>query len=96
MVNPPIFVPPAGEPEEPDTPSIPEAEGQIVNENGTLYYYLNGYRNYAGLIYKNGNYYYVRSSGQLAVNTTYWVTKTNDLLKAANYSFDEEGKMIVE
>ncbi len=93
MINPPIVVPPT---EEPDAPTIPEAEGEIVDENGTLYYYLNGSRNYGGLIYKNGNYYYVRSSGKLAVNTTYWVTKTNDLLEAGNYTFDADGKMITE
>jgi hypothetical protein len=90
MINPPIELP--GDSTE---PSIPEATGTIVNEGGTLYYYENGVRKYAGLIYLDGNYYYVRSNGQLAVSTTYWVTKHNDLLPAANYTFDAEGKMIV-
>jgi glucan-binding YG repeat protein len=75
-------------------PSIPEASGQIVNDNGVLYYYENGARKYAGLIYLDGSYYYVRSNAQLVVGRTYWVTKTNDLLPAANYEFGADGKMI--
>ena len=42
----------------------------------------------------DGDYYYARSSGEILRNTTYWITKTNDLLPAANYTFGADGKMV--
>ena len=45
-----------------DTPD-PSKDG-IVNEDGELYYYVNGVRFYAGLIQIDGDYYYVNSSLQ--------------------------------
>ena len=68
----------------------------IVDENGTLYYYVDGVRTYAGLIKIDGAYYYVRSNGQVVVNSTYWVTKTNGLLTAKSYKFGADGKMIIK
>ena len=59
-----------------------------------LYCYQHGSRYYAGLFQLDGNYYYARSSGQLVVDRVYWITKTNDLLPAANYQFDTSGKML--
>ena len=79
-----------------ENPGEPETTGKIVNENGTLYYYENGVKTYAGLICLDEEYYYVRSSGQLVVNATYWITKNNDLLPVGNYTFDAEGKMIIQ
>ena len=38
-----------------------------------------------------GSYYYVRSNGQLDTDWSYWITKTNELLPAANYIFDANG-----
>ena len=35
----------------------------IVSEDGTMYYYQNVVRTYAGLIELNGDYYYVKSTG---------------------------------
>lgn len=66
----------------------------IVDIDGTLYYYVNGVKTYAGLILIGNDYYYVRSSGQLAVDCDYYVVKTNDLLPVAKYHFDEEGKLV--
>ena len=68
--------------------------GGIVTVNGVLYYYKGGHPYYAGLFQLDGNYYYARSSGQLVVDRVYWITKTNDLLPAANYQFDASGKMV--
>ncbi len=68
----------------------------IVDVNGTLYCYKDGKTYYAGLFQLDGNYYYARSSGQLVVSRDYWVTKNNDLLPVATYTFDSEGKMIIE
>ena len=50
-----------------------------------------------GMIFENGNYYYVRTTGQLATGT-YKIdhTKTNDFLKGdKNFNFDENGVMTV-
>ena len=68
--------------------------GGIVTVNGVLYYYKGGHPYYAGLFQLDGNYYYARSNGQLVVDRIYWITKTNDLLPAANYQFDASGKMV--
>ncbi len=65
----------------------------FIEENGGIYYYENGQRAYAGLIKIDGDYYYVRSSGEVVTNRHYWITKTNDLLPADSYYFDEEGKL---
>ena len=74
-----------------DTPD-PSKDG-IVNEDGELYYYVNGVRFYAGLIQIDGDYYYVNSSCKVITNQRYWVSKTNDLLPAGFYNFDVDGKM---
>ena len=65
----------------------------FVKEDGGIYYYVDGERSYAGLIYVDGNHYYVRSSGEVVTGRSYWTTKTNGLLPAASYYFDEDGEM---
>ena len=49
----------------------------IVQEDGSLYYYRDGVRYYAGLIEIDGSYYYVRTSGEVVHGRNYWITKTN-------------------
>lgn len=66
----------------------------IVAESGSLYYYVDGKRTYAGLIEIDGSYYYVRSTGEVVHDRTYWITKTNGLLPEGNYNFDQDGKMV--
>ena len=69
---------------------------EIVDENGTLYYYLNGKRTaFAGIVLYNGAYYHIGLSGAAAVNTTIEVTDTNGLVTAGTYSFGADGKMIL-
>ena len=85
---------PAVEPEEPEIPETPEVKNGIVSEGGKLWWYVEGVKTYAGLMLINGDYYYARSSGEILTNRTYWITKTNDLLPAANYTFGADGKMI--
>ncbi|MCI2085559.1 MAG: phosphodiester glycosidase family protein [Olsenella sp.] len=63
----------------------------IVAEDGSLFYYKDGKRYYAGLIQIDGKYYYVRTSGELAHSRKYWITKTNGLLPEASYEFDDQG-----
>ena len=88
MVNPPVV-----EPEIPEQPEIPEAKNGIVAEDGKLWWYVDGAKTYGGLMLIDGDYYYARSSGEILTNCKYWITKTNDLLPAANYVFDAEGKI---
>ena len=78
---------------DPDPNPDPEVKNGIVNEDGELYYYVNGVKTYAGLIQIDGDYYYVNSYCKVITNQRYWVSKTNDLLPAAFYNFDADGKM---
>ena len=68
----------------------------IVEEDGSLYYYKDGSRYYAGLINIEGSYYYVKTSGEVVHGQKYWITKTNGLMKEASYEFGADGKMVVE
>ncbi len=79
-----------------------DAEGKIimttelVNENGTLYYYKNGARTAnAGLAEYNGHIYLIGDGAMVTKNITRWVSKTNGLKPAGVYTFDEEGKMVI-
>ena len=65
----------------------------IVEEDGALYYYAQGERYNAGMIYMNGSYYYVRTSGQLATGK-YYAWNNNGLMPEGTYNFDSTGRMI--
>ena len=65
----------------------------IVQEDGSLYYYKDGVRYYAGLIEIDGSYYYVRTSGEVVHGRNYWITKTNGLMPEKSYAFDDNGRM---
>jgi len=78
----------------PDEPA-PEVKNGIVTEDGVMYYYVDGKKNYAGLIVIDGYYYYVNSS-YIVVTGTYKISKTNDLMPKGTYQFDEYGRMIIE
>ena len=66
----------------------------IVAEDGSLYYYKDGLRTYAGLIEIDGSYYYVKTSGEVVHGRSYWITKTNGLMSERSYTFDGDGKML--
>ena len=70
-----------------------QSKNGLVEENGGLYYYVDGVLTYAGLIEIDGDYYYINSSCK-AVTGHYWVFKTNGLMDAGYYDFAEDGKMI--
>ena len=91
MIDPPVVEPET--PVEPEEPEVPEVKNGIVSEDGKLWWYVDGVKTYGGLMLIDGDYYYARSSGEILTNVTYWITKTNDLLPAANYIFDAEGKI---
>ena len=83
---------PSDNTETPDDPE--EVKNGIVAENGSLFYYVDGKRNYAGLICIEGNWYYVRTNGELAHDMDYWPTKTNGLMTVTKrYYFDSNGVM---
>ena len=71
------------------------AKNGIVSEEGSLYYYVDGLRTYAGLIEIDGSYYYVRTSGEVVHGKSYWITKTNGILPEKSYTFADDGKMIL-
>ena len=66
----------------------------IVAEDGSLYYYKDGLRTYAGLIEIDGSYYYVKTSGEVVHGRSYWITKTNGLMAERSYTFANDGKML--
>ena len=72
-----------------------EVKNGVVDENGTLYLYIDGQRQKGlGLIWYEGAYYYVRTEGQLAVGT-YYVYYGNGLVEDFTYhDFAADGKMI--
>ena len=82
------------DPTEPSDPTEPEVKNGIVEEDGKKYWYVDGVKTYGGLMLIDGDYYYARTSGEIVCGRDYWITKTNDLLPAAKYSFDADGKMI--
>ena len=99
MLNAPVVEPEqppvTPDPEQPPvTPEEPEVKSGIVSEGGKLWWYVNGVKTYGGLMQIDGDYYYARSSGEILTNRTYWITKHNDLLPAANYTFGADGKML--
>ena len=67
----------------------------IVEENGSLYYYVDGVLTPAGLIELDGEYYYVRTSNcEVVHGCSYWITVTNGLMPAGMYTFADDGKLI--
>ena len=95
MLNAPVVEP--EQPEQPDTPVVPEqpeVKNGIVSEGGKLWWYVNDVKTYGGLMLIDGAYYYARSSGEILTNTKYWITKTNNLLPEASYTFGADGKML--
>jgi uncharacterized repeat protein (TIGR02543 family) len=72
-----------------------EPKNGFYEEDGSLWYYVDGAKSYAGLIEVDGSYYYVRTSGEAVRGRSYWISKTNDLMTEGSYTFDEDGRMVV-
>ena len=68
----------------------------IYEYEGDAYYIVNGLRDSTvGLVYDGGYYYFISSATAKAhKNTTLWVNKTNNLMPAGMYTFDEKGRMV--
>jgi len=87
-----------GETPDPDTPVNPEPEVKngIVEENGKLYYYVNGVLYEGGMVKlvdeNNRIYYiYVRTSTSTLATGNYWPT-ANEYLVPGMYNFGTDGK----
>ena len=69
---------------------------ELVDENGTFYYYLNGKRTAnVGLVEHEGHIYLIGEGAMVTKNVTRYVSRTNGLKPVGIYTFDEEGKLVV-
>ena len=77
---------------EPEQPK----EGLVFDNDGQIRYYADGEPIYAGVVTDGENYYYINSTKKAVKNTEYTIgaAKTNDLVAAGRYQFDENGKML--
>ena len=75
-------------------PGATDKNGIVKDDDGVQRYYVNGKVTYVGLIEIDGDFYYVRSSGEVVTNCVYWITWTHGLKEAGYYTFDENGKLI--
>ena len=74
-------------------PGATDKNGIVKDDDGVLRYYVNGKVTYVGLIEIDGDFYYVRSSGEVVTDCVYWITWTHGLKEAGYYTFDENGKL---
>ena len=74
----------------------PNGEKKIIEENGKLYFTIDGMKQTNGLNELDGEYYYANPNGTLAVNTTVYMSSFNDLIApgAGYFAFDAEGKLV--
>ena len=70
----------------------------LVEENGDLYYYVDGAKTAAGLIEWEGNYYYIASNLKAVKDAKHYVfaDKANGLKPAGWYWFNADGTMFLE
>ena len=74
-------------------PNVEHGAKKIVNENGKLYFTIDGMKMTNGLYTLDDAYYYARSSGELVVGNSYYLG--TDLLSGEGwYGFDADGKLI--
>ena len=70
-----------------------DKNGIVKDDDGVLRYYVNGKVTYVGLIEIDGDFYYVRSNGEVVTDCVYWITWTHGLKEAGYYTFNENGKL---
>ena len=70
----------------------------LVEENGDLYYYVDGAKTAAGLIEWEGNYYYIASNLKAVKDAKHYVfaDKANGLKSAGWYWFNADGTMYLK
>ena len=77
-------------------PDLENGKKAIINENGKLYFTVDGVKLTNGLNELDGEYYYAQNNGELVTGKTIWVSQKNGLIpeKGDYHYFDEEGKML--
>ena len=70
----------------------------LVEENGDLYYYVDGAKTTVGLIKWDGNYYYIASNLKAVKGARHYIfaDKANGLKAAGWYWFNADGTMFLE
>ena len=68
----------------------------FVDVGDVTYYYVDSVKTYAGLIKIGEDYYYVKSDCTVVKGRSYYAGKTNGLMNPGTYTFDEEGRMVIE
>ena len=78
-------------------PNLENGVKKIVNENGNLYFTIDGARMYSGLYELDGAYYYARANGQLVISDAVYIDAKplKDEDGEGWYGFDAEGKLIM-
>ena len=94
---------------DPQVSDSTEVKSGVYAENGSLYYYVDNVRTYAGLMQYTGDLHnadgsvatgtynnswiYVNTQGEVKNNCQYWISKNNGYMKNGRYTFDESGIM---
>ena len=80
-----------------DDGAIVFAKEGIVEEDGELYYYVDGEKTAAGVVKVNGKYYFFGSSLYASRDMTRFISasKTNGLIEEGYYTIDSNGVIIV-
>jgi len=77
---------------------VPDPNGPkaIVEENGKLYFTVDGVKQTNGLNELDGEYYYANANGTLTTNATIWISNFNDLIAPGSgyFAFSADGKLI--
>ncbi len=72
------------------------SDGMYWHE-GELFYVVDGLANQTGLVYYEGNYYYLTWKSSVNRNTTLWVTELNGLdFKSGKYRIDGNGHVLLD
>ena len=66
----------------------------FVTIDGVKYYYENGSCPAPGIIYVNGDYYFVTWNGKVIVNQKFYVFEGNGYTIDMTYTFDEIGRIV--
>ena len=72
----------------------PTEKNGIIEEDGQLYYYVDGVRTHAGLVEWEGSLYYIKSNCTAVRDCDYFVSNANGLAAVGWYHFNADGTMV--
>ena len=72
-------------------------DGKLIEKaDGEIVYFENGEAQYKGVVQAtDGSYYYVNSTKKAVKSQTYFITKTNGLIPAAEYTIGADGVIVI-